>query len=139
MKQERGAEQGAGRGVGRGEGRGAGARRSAAADADQPDRDGIRLDAVLHAAADPIRRHMLGVLAERGEVTAAEMNLPVTRATGSYHCRILRQAGWTHTQVRGRERYLSLRREELDALYPGLVDAVLTAERTEQERPAQAK
>ncbi|WP_410662317.1 ArsR/SmtB family transcription factor [Amycolatopsis sp. lyj-84] len=112
-----------------------GAHRAAAADADQPDIDEIRLDAVLQATADPIRRHMLAVLAERGEVTAAEMNLPVTRATGSYHCRILRQAGWTYTRVRGRERYLSLRREDLDELYPGLVDAVLAAERTEQTRP----
>ncbi|GAA4545818.1 ArsR/SmtB family transcription factor [Amycolatopsis samaneae] len=113
-----------------------GVRRSAAADADQPGIDGIRLDAVLQAAADPIRRYMLAVLAERGEVTAAEMDLPVTRATGSYHCRILRQAGWTHTRVRGRERYLSLRREDLDEVYPGLVDAVLAAERAERERRA---
>ncbi|MFE7316595.1 ArsR/SmtB family transcription factor [Streptomyces sp. NPDC057555] len=105
-----------------------------AADSDQPDTADIELNAVLHAAADPLRRHMLALLAEGGELTAAEMDLPVTRATGSYHCRILRQAGWTHTRVRGRERYLSLRREDLDERYPGLLDAVLAADRAERGR-----
>ncbi|WP_411144395.1 ArsR/SmtB family transcription factor [Streptomyces sp. x-80] len=107
---------------------------SAPADSDQPDVADIALDAVLHAVADPLRRHMLSLLAEHGELTAAEMDLPVTRATGSYHCRILRQAGWTHTRVRGRERYLSLRRRDLDELYPGLVDAVLAADGIERKR-----
>ncbi|RJO70752.1 ArsR family transcriptional regulator [Nocardia panacis] len=104
-------------------------------DGDQPDTARIELDAILHATADPLRRHMLALLAEHGEMTAAEMALPVSRATGSYHCRILRQAGWTHTRVRGRERYLSLRRADLDGLYPGLVEAVLAAELAERERP----
>jgi DNA-binding transcriptional ArsR family regulator len=40
---------------------------------------------------------------------------------------VLREAGLTRTRVAGTSRYVRLRRDELDRLYPGLLDAVLTA------------
>jgi hypothetical protein len=41
--------------------------------------------------------------------------------------RVLREAGVTSTRVRGVHRYIRLRRADLDALYPGLLDAVIMA------------
>jgi hypothetical protein len=45
------------------------------------------------------------------------------------HFRILREAGVTVTRVSGAKRLVSLRREDLDARFPGLLDAVLRAGR----------
>ena len=42
---------------------------------------------------------------------------------------MLREAGLITQEVQGTSRLSSLRREDLDARFPGLLDAVLTAER----------
>ncbi len=41
--------------------------------------------------------------------------------------RVLREAGITRTHVVGARRYISLRRDDLEARFPGLLDAVLAA------------
>ncbi|MFF4605656.1 ArsR/SmtB family transcription factor [Streptomyces sp. NPDC001339] len=97
------------------------------ADADQPETDRIRLGELLQAFSDPLRREIVRRLATDGEAGCGDIELPVTRATGSYHFRILRTAGWTHTRRIGRERYISLRRADLEERFPGLVDALLRA------------
>ncbi|KAA6224362.1 transcriptional regulator [Streptomyces albofaciens JCM 4342] len=97
------------------------------ADPDQPDASAIRLGPLLQAFGDPLRQHIVRRLAEHGEAGCGDIDLPVTRATGSYHFRVLRQAGWTHTRRIGRERYISLRREDLEARFPGLLAALLKA------------
>lgn len=38
---------------------------------------------------------------------------------------MLREAGLTRTRVAGTTRYVRLRREELDRVHPGLLDAVI--------------
>ncbi|PSK93609.1 hypothetical protein CLV63_11616 [Murinocardiopsis flavida] len=43
------------------------------------------------------------------------------------HWRILRESGVVCQRVDGRRHYMSLRRADLDAFCPGLLDAVLTA------------
>ena len=54
--------------------------------------------------------------------------LEIPASTGSYHLRLLREAGLTRARQRGTEREISLRRDDLEERFPGLVD-VLTAER----------
>ncbi|MEU1762067.1 helix-turn-helix domain-containing protein [Micromonospora sp. NPDC005223] len=49
---------------------------------------------------------------------------------GEQHLKVLREAGMTRTRDAGTTRYVRLRREEMDRIYPGLLDAVL-AERGE--------
>ncbi|GAA2648101.1 transcriptional regulator [Streptomyces lunalinharesii] len=109
---------------------------SAPADPDQPETASIRLGDLLQAFSDPLRRRIVRLLATEGEAGCGDIALPVTRATGSYHFRILRTAGWTHTRRAGRERYLSLRRADLEARFPGLVDALLRADAAERGGPA---
>ncbi|ADI08049.1 transcriptional regulator, ArsR family protein [Streptomyces bingchenggensis BCW-1] len=38
--------------------------------------------------------------------------------------RVMREAGITTTRIAGRNRYVRLRRDELDARFPGLLDAL---------------
>jgi DNA-binding transcriptional ArsR family regulator len=50
-------------------------------------------------------------------------------STGSYHLRLLREAGITRTRAEGTERHISLRRDDLDERFPGLLDAVIGSSR----------
>ncbi|WEB44714.1 transcriptional regulator [Streptomyces yunnanensis] len=110
---------------------------SAPADPDQPETDRIQLGDLLQAFSDSLRRRIVHRLATQGEAGCGDIDLPVTRATGSYHFRILRTAGWTHTRRSGRERYISLRRADLEARFPGLLEALLRADEAERDAVAE--
>ena len=61
--------------------------------------------------------------------------LDVPASTLSYHLRLLREAGVTRTRAEGTERHVSLRRDDLEEAYPGLLD-VLVAKRRSGARAA---
>ena len=88
----------------------------------------IELTAVMHALSDPARLHVVRTLAVESERPCGSFDLGVTKATASHHFKVLREAGLVMTRVDGARRYLTLRRAELDARFPGLLDAVLAAE-----------
>ncbi len=46
-------------------------------------------------------------------------------STCSYHLRLLREAGLTRTRAEGTQRFISLRRDDLEERFPGLL-GVLT-------------
>ncbi|MFI5987759.1 ArsR/SmtB family transcription factor [Streptomyces sp. NPDC051555] len=102
---------------------------SVPADADQPATADICLSDFLRGYADPLRQKIVHRLFTDGEAGCGDIELPVTRATGSYHFRILRQSGWTHTRAAGRERYISLRTADIESRFPGLLAALLAAGR----------
>jgi len=56
-----------------------------------------------------------------------DAGLTISRTTFSHHQKVLREAGIILARVRGTERILSLRRDDLDKRYPGLLDAILNA------------
>jgi DNA-binding transcriptional ArsR family regulator len=93
-----------------------------------PSRDQLDLTAVMHALSDPARRMVVRTLAAEGEGACGGFPLGVTKATASHHFKVLREAGITMTRIEGAHRYLTLRRDDLDARFPGLLDAVLAAE-----------
>lgn len=94
-----------------------------------PTRSDIRIETVLQALADPIRLRFVRELAARGceGAPCGSIELPVTKSTRTHHLRILREAGVIHMRPEGTARISTLRRDDLDALYPGLLDSVLTA------------
>jgi DNA-binding transcriptional ArsR family regulator len=90
----------------------------------------IELPAVLAALADPGRLATVRALARLTTSIAcaelrSEAGLDMTKSTMSHHLKVLREAGVTHTRVIGVHRYVSLRRDDLDATFPGLLDAVV--------------
>jgi DNA-binding transcriptional ArsR family regulator len=98
---------------------------------DQPSIETIELTEVMHALSDPARLAVVRELACGGERQCGSFILGVSKATASHHFRVLREAGITQTRVDGKRRLLSLRRPDLDARFPGLLDAVLSASERE--------
>jgi DNA-binding transcriptional ArsR family regulator len=92
-----------------------------------PSADEIDLPAVMAALSDPVRVEIVRALSEQGEMACGVLPLPVSNATRSHHFRVLREAGLTQTRPVGTHRYVSLRRDCLDARFPGLLDALLAA------------
>lgn len=94
-----------------------------------PTIDDIRLESVLYALADPVRLAIVKTLATRGCPTncqtAAPENLP--KSTQSHHYQVLREAGLIRSERRGTEVVNTLRCEEIDAKYPGLIASIMRA------------
>lgn len=100
----------------------------------QPDASELDLTTVLAALADPGRLATVRTLAGAGEASSSGLleasGLGCTKSTMSHHLRVLREAGVTRTRVEGTHRFVSLRRDDLDLRFPGLLDAVVAVVRT---------
>jgi DNA-binding transcriptional ArsR family regulator len=92
----------------------------------------IQLPRVLAALADPHRLAAVRFVARRGESWCAqviqEAGLPMTKPTFSHHLRILREAGIVTKRIQGARGYMSLRKDDLDQRFPGLIDSILAAD-----------
>ncbi|WAL65900.1 metalloregulator ArsR/SmtB family transcription factor [Amycolatopsis cynarae] len=95
----------------------------------QPSAADLSLVDVLGALADPTRLALVARLANLGSQKCADINndAEVHKSTMSHHYRVLRQAGLTTTTIRGRERWIDLRRADLDERFPGVIDSVLNS------------
>ena len=94
-----------------------------------PARDELELTGVLHALSDPMRLRIVAALARGEERTCKSFDLPVVKSTCTHHFKVLREAGIIRQRLIGTRRVNTLRRDDLEARFPGLVDAVLGAGR----------
>jgi DNA-binding transcriptional ArsR family regulator len=91
-----------------------------------PDASALDLATIMRTLGDPLRLDIVRLLADDvarpcGDVSDS-LGLPVS--TCSYHLRLMREAGITRTRAVGTQRLISLRRDDLDARFPGLVDVL---------------
>lgn len=95
-----------------------------------PRREDIRLEDVLQALGDPVRLQIVRTLyAEpEGQRPCGTFGLPVAKSTASHHFRVLREAGVILQRAAGRERLSELRRDDLEARFPGLLSSVAGAD-----------
>ncbi len=91
-----------------------------------PIREQLSLPVVLHALSDPVRLGIVDALREGHERSCGELPVPVSKSTLSHHLKVLRDAGLTQTRAEGVHRFVSLRREDVEHRFPGLLDCVLT-------------
>ncbi|MEV4443522.1 helix-turn-helix transcriptional regulator [Streptomyces sp. NPDC049577] len=102
---------------------------------EHPAREEIRLESVLHALADPMRLLVVRALAAADcEQACSVFDLPVSKSTTTHHFRVLRESGVIRQVYRATAKMNSLRRDDLDALFPGLLDSVLAAGALQAER-----
>jgi DNA-binding transcriptional ArsR family regulator len=93
-----------------------------------PDRSDFDLQQVLEALVDPVRRSIVAQLAARGEdVRCGGFDIAVSKSTATHHFNVLREAGVIRQHYVGTSRMNALRREDMDAAFPGLLDAVTGA------------
>jgi DNA-binding transcriptional ArsR family regulator len=81
---------------------------------------------VLAALSDPVRLAIVVMLADHTEIPCGEFDLTVSKSTGSWHFRTLREAGVIRQADHGTRRLNTLRRDDLDARFPGLLDLAIT-------------
>lgn len=94
-----------------------------------PTTDALRLPEVLHALSDPVRLEIVCALDGGCEVACGHLEAPVSKSTLSHHLKVLRDAGVTRTRADGTQRLVSLRLEELEARFPGLLGSVVDGAR----------
>lgn len=94
-----------------------------------PPREELELPDVLHALSDPVRLEIVRALSERADRPCGELRAPIAKSTLSHHLKVLREAGVTRARVEGTQRLLSLRAEDLEVRFPGLLACVLGARR----------
>lgn len=92
-----------------------------------PATESLDLATIMRTLGDPVRLEIVRLLADDRPRVCGELStaLGIPASTGSYHLRLLREAGVTRTEAQGTLRLISLRRDDLEARFPGLV-AVLT-------------
>ena len=97
-------------------------------DLHHPDRDEIQLPAVLHALSDPHRLEIVRRLADETEPRpCGGFDFDISKSTMTHHFRTLREAGVIEQKREGTTKLTWLRRDDLDARFPGLLDAVLSS------------
>ena len=88
----------------------------------------MRLEAVFHALSDPVRLRIVRALAASEQaLSCGTLELDVSKSTASHHFRVLREAGVIVQRENGRRRLNELRREDMEARFPGLLDTVVSS------------
>jgi DNA-binding transcriptional ArsR family regulator len=103
-----------------------------------PEAEYIDLSAVLDALSDPVRRAIVLTIADQGESRCSGFLGCASKTNLTYHIARLRDAGVIRVRPEGAARVVTLRRDDLDVRFPGLLDAVLAGARQEPLPAVQA-
>jgi DNA-binding transcriptional ArsR family regulator len=91
-----------------------------------PDVESLDLSNIMRTLGDPLRLEMAQLLTDGKEWScgnlSAELGLPAS--TASYHMKLLREAGLTRKRAVGTQHLISLRRDDLESRFPGLVELI---------------
>jgi DNA-binding transcriptional ArsR family regulator len=90
-----------------------------------PARNDLDLPAILHALSDEIRLRVIKRIHEHGELYCGEIEIDIPKSTLSHHLKVLRESGLIQTRIEGTQRFITLRHEDLQARFPGLLDSIL--------------
>jgi DNA-binding transcriptional ArsR family regulator len=101
-------------------------------DVTEPTAANFELPRVLAALADRHRLATVRFVARTGESWCArvmqDVGLEMSKSTFSHHLRILREAGVVTKRIEGTKSYMCVRKADLDARFPGLIDSILNAD-----------
>ena len=100
-------------------------------DVTEPAPAAFELPRVLAALADRHRLATVRFVARNGESWCArvmqDVGLEMSKSTFSHHLRMLRAAGVVTKRIEGTRSYIRVRKADLDARFPGLIDSILNA------------
>jgi DNA-binding transcriptional ArsR family regulator len=99
-----------------------------------PTKDEMKLTTLLHALGDPVRLSVAQCLATSAcERVCSSFEVPVHKSTMSHHMWVLREAGLIHIRAEKTFSYITLRHEELQERFPGLLCSVLSSAQKETQ------
>lgn len=111
--------------------------RTAARTVEHPELSEVSLQQALEALVDPVRRGVVCQLARSGaDMSCGTFNAPVSLSTLTHHFSVLREAGVIRQYYVGTTKMNTLRTEEMEDRFPGLLSAVLAASAAEREAGA---
>jgi DNA-binding transcriptional ArsR family regulator len=104
-----------------------------------PSADDITVEGILHALSDPVRVDLFArIVGARCAQTCTMLveagEKPVPKSTLSQHFKALRDAGLIRSERKGVEMHNSSRCEEIDKRFPGLLAAILSAHKAQNQR-----
>ncbi|WP_345437059.1 metalloregulator ArsR/SmtB family transcription factor [Actinoallomurus vinaceus] len=103
-----------------------------------PEADELDVLDILHALSDPTRMTIVQTLRADPERACGTFPVDVAPSTLTHHFRVLREAGVIRQREDGNRRWTTLRRDDLEARFPGLLDAVVTAYERQASPPVSA-
>lgn len=104
---------------------------------DHPATRDLTLDAVLTALSDPVRRQIVQMLANTPvEKACGTFGLALSKSTLTHHFRVLREAGIITQRYQGTAILNQLREEDLELRFPGLLSAIVAAEKKTLGEPS---
>lgn len=94
--------------------------------------DDVRLEAILHALSDPVRVAIFVEIANAGcsqtcSAFASVGDRVIPKSSLSQHFKALREAGLIRSERHGVEMRNTARCSEVEARFPGLIPAILSA------------
>lgn len=107
-----------------------------------PSIEDVRPEAILHALSDPVRVAIFASITRTGCVPtcstfASVGDRVIPKSSLSQHFKILREAGLIRSERQGVEMRNSSRCEEVNARFPGLLQAILQAYQQTAASPQQ--
>jgi DNA-binding transcriptional ArsR family regulator len=101
-----------------------------------PAREQFQLEDVLAALGHPVRMKIVRALASGEEKYCGEIETGAPKSTLTHHWRVLRESGVIRLRHSGRRNYLTLRGEDLEARFPGLLAVVFGGDAEDSSREA---
>jgi DNA-binding transcriptional ArsR family regulator len=93
-----------------------------------PNIEQVELTDIMYALSDPTRIEIVTLLAKAGKkLTCGEVDLNRPKSSMSHHFKILRSAGLVETVIEGTEHMNSLRLDEIEKKFPGVLSSVIKA------------
>lgn len=90
-----------------------------------PNFDQLCLSTLLNALGDPTRLKIIKNLASQHETTCSCCNIDLPKSALSHHFKVLRESGLINVRIEGKQRFLSIRYEELEKRFPGLLNTII--------------
>jgi DNA-binding transcriptional ArsR family regulator len=86
----------------------------------------ITIDGILYALSDPARRAIVAKLLDCGGTSCTKSCAgEMSPSTISFHYKALRESGLIRSEKKGVEVISTLRKNEIDKKFPGLLDSIL--------------
>ena len=93
-----------------------------------PTREQLNLATVLYALSDSVRLDFVRCLSVSAcEKACGTIATTVAKSTMSHHLRVLREAGVVRVRTEGTQSLISIRHDDLEARFPGVLASILKA------------